>query len=483
VEYPEEWAEDEEDLGGFGNPLGFWEGDCFRLEQFTAEPSTWQEGDVEVAQTMGTLDLVYYLPEEDAHATPDFFAVEIAAFRTKVTHHTGSLGKNSRAELGPLTGSLLHAVRPRFSVWRLLRENGQTCIHLHLAKLDHRPWKSLWAAGYSGFTQGKRSRFAWQLHREQKPDPYEHKQPYTVPHETPPPRVETDYRLDPVALCVGMDDVEEFDDHVILRLHFDRRELDRLESFLPLEDVLTADVQERRLRVFLRVSGDEEGRQELDIFEGDLQGRCVPEMTAWQFVRAAKGNPNGKGEAFNPALEFALAKHPEDQEKRWGRLFSARTHAEELAAERAKSKDKTYRRCEAQLSARLEELLGPSAGRGAAPPVASEQTLSPARPPAARPASVAAAIAAAAEEAPREFLVDNSELQASTKGLGYRLSKHLHDKDGAELAEWGTLVLGIDQGDGWVKVGRRYLPTKLNGKNVITGDIIGLPRPDAPRYV
>jgi len=98
----------------------------------------------------------------------------------------------------------------------------------------------------------------------------------------------------------------------------------------------------------------------------------------------------------------------------------------------------------------------------------------------AQPASAPApAEPATAREAPREFLIDNSDLQANTKGLGYRRSKHLQDKDGTELAEWGTTVLGVDQGDGWVKIGRRYLPTKLNGKAVLTGDVIGLPRPDA----
>lgn len=67
----------------------------------------------------------------------------------------------------------------------------------------------------------------------------------------------------------------------------------------------------------------------------------------------------------------------------------------------------------------------------------------------------------------REFIVDNSELKASTNGLAYRLSPLLDDKDGIESAPWGTIVKGILEGDSWLLVGERYLPMKVKGVSVL----------------
>ncbi|CAK0891671.1 unnamed protein product [Prorocentrum cordatum] len=75
----------------------------------------------------------------------------------------------------------------------------------------------------------------------------------------------------------------------------------------------------------------------------------------------------------------------------------------------------------------------------------------------------------------KPYLVDNSTLQATTKGLGYRLSTQLNDKDdGDEHAEWGTIVTGTDQGQGWLKVGPRYLPFSLGGKSVLISQTFDL---------
>mmetsp|Transcript_59261 Transcript_59261/g.191565 ORF Transcript_59261/g.191565 Transcript_59261/m.191565 type:complete len:799 (+) Transcript_59261:46-2442(+) len=73
---------------------------------------------------------------------------------------------------------------------------------------------------------------------------------------------------------------------------------------------------------------------------------------------------------------------------------------------------------------------------------------------------------------PQLYLVDNSTLQSPAHGLGYRLSKLLEDKDGQEMAFWGSVVTGVCDGDGWVRVGTRYLPSELQGATVIT------PRPE-----
>eukprot|EP00435_Cladocopium_sp_Y103_P044500 s86_g12.t1 len=66
-----------------------------------------------------------------------------------------------------------------------------------------------------------------------------------------------------------------------------------------------------------------------------------------------------------------------------------------------------------------------------------------------------------AHSGPAEYLVealaDNSQLQAHAPGITFRFSKQLEDRDDlGELAAFGSLVLGIDEGDGSldVEVGR-----------------------------
>ena len=69
------------------------------------------------------------------------------------------------------------------------------------------------------------------------------------------------------------------------------------------------------------------------------------------------------------------------------------------------------------------------------------------------------------------FLVDNSELKAKSKGLAYRNSKDPLDRDvnsernvvEKNFEAWGSIVHGLDSGDGWIQVGHRYLPAMLNG--------------------
>jgi len=38
---------------------------------------------------------------------------------------------------------------------------------------------------------------------------------------------------------------------------------------------------------------------------------------------------------------------------------------------------------------------------------------------------------------------------------------------------WGTTVAGVDQGDGWLKVGDQYLPMSINGTQVLTRKAAG----------
>jgi len=68
-----------------------------------------------------------------------------------------------------------------------------------------------------------------------------------------------------------------------------------------------------------------------------------------------------------------------------------------------------------------------------------------------------------------EYVVDNSSLKASSRGLRHRSSKNEEDYHPVAGSCWGTMVRGVDLGDGWFKVTatQSYLPMQVNGKVVL----------------
>ncbi|CAE7416500.1 dnaJ [Symbiodinium pilosum] len=68
----------------------------------------------------------------------------------------------------------------------------------------------------------------------------------------------------------------------------------------------------------------------------------------------------------------------------------------------------------------------------------------------------------------KEYIVDNSDLQADAPGVAFRFSCRLEDRDDVRpVAQWGTIVTGEDKGDGWIQVGERFLPIEVGGKKVL----------------
>merc|ERR1712216_25081 len=66
------------------------------------------------------------------------------------------------------------------------------------------------------------------------------------------------------------------------------------------------------------------------------------------------------------------------------------------------------------------------------------------------------------------YLVDNSVLRSDEQVLAYHFTKTVWDKAPAEFgAPWGSTVRGLDEGDGWLKVGRRYLPMTIRDAPVL----------------
>eukprot|EP00927_Polykrikos_kofoidii_P066412 TRINITY_DN6200_c0_g1_i3.p1 TRINITY_DN6200_c0_g1~~TRINITY_DN6200_c0_g1_i3.p1 ORF type:complete len:437 (-),score=90.51 TRINITY_DN6200_c0_g1_i3:446-1756(-) len=67
------------------------------------------------------------------------------------------------------------------------------------------------------------------------------------------------------------------------------------------------------------------------------------------------------------------------------------------------------------------------------------------------------------------FLVECDALRPTTKGLAFRRSKHLRDREEVVPGpDWGTVVDGVDEGDGWLKVEDFFLPMAMNGLQVIS---------------
>lgn len=67
-----------------------------------------------------------------------------------------------------------------------------------------------------------------------------------------------------------------------------------------------------------------------------------------------------------------------------------------------------------------------------------------------------------------DWHVDNGELQRNSFGLAYRNSKNLNDKQKTSYAPFDSLVVGSDEGDGWLKVSQGYLPMKVDDKTVLS---------------
>ncbi|CAK9105589.1 Chaperone protein DnaJ [Durusdinium trenchii] len=76
--------------------------------------------------------------------------------------------------------------------------------------------------------------------------------------------------------------------------------------------------------------------------------------------------------------------------------------------------------------------------------------------------------ARARTERVKEYVVDNSQLQADAPGVAYRFSCQLDDRDERRpVAAWGSIVSGEDASEGWVRVGDRFLPMEVNECRVL----------------
>ncbi|CAK0844649.1 unnamed protein product [Prorocentrum cordatum] len=145
-----------------------------------------------------------------------------------------------------------------------------------------------------------------------------------------------------------------------------------------------------------------------------------------------------------------------DSAQDYERWLKRKVGLEDWQAER----EEAERRWQQQEQADYMAALAASHRRGLAQ--ASDQPREQTRPRAERGAERPQQVAL------QEFLVDNSALGADAPGVAYRLSRNMQDKDAASpVVPWGAAVWGVDQGDGWIQVGKRFLPLEVQGAAVL----------------
>merc|ERR1719343_236093 len=67
----------------------------------------------------------------------------------------------------------------------------------------------------------------------------------------------------------------------------------------------------------------------------------------------------------------------------------------------------------------------------------------------------------------KEYILDNSHICTEETGLFFCMRKSLTDRM-PEQVQWGELVQGQDQGDGWLYMKPRFLPMRLQGVTVLS---------------
>ncbi|CAK9085061.1 unnamed protein product [Durusdinium trenchii] len=70
----------------------------------------------------------------------------------------------------------------------------------------------------------------------------------------------------------------------------------------------------------------------------------------------------------------------------------------------------------------------------------------------------------------QSYRVDNGFLKAQSVGLGFRRSKDMKDLVPDTVVPWGSRIQGVDEGDGWLRLGANYLPFFVHGIPVISPD-------------
>jgi len=316
--------------------LGTFDGETYSLKCFASgvggclQGGDGEGGPMSWEQTMGSVAINYCLVDDEASLDED--RVKVEASRTQLRVSVGESTKQSK-NISNLCGQLSYRIRPASTWWQIIdrsdlpgaeycNEEQGKILRIVLKKFDHREWRTIWNEGKNVSFQ--RHSFPWTrfgTDELQRSKAEEKLQQIEAEEEEDSPELLPSFAFH--KFCVPYDDVEDYPDWALVYVHLDKDQLDKLQESAPLEDLFGADITEKCVKVFLKITGT--NGENLSIFEGELVDRCVPEETWWELTMDRKCFSPGM-QGYHAAVKLWLHKHP-NSERDWGKVFKSSTYA------------------------------------------------------------------------------------------------------------------------------------------------------------
>lgn len=232
-------------------------------------------------------------------------------------------GKKSKKAVAAISGNLGGLVRAGTTWWNVIESEEGKRLYIILHKFDHFPWRSfIQSAGGAIYS---RQTFSWNA--SGKTWNAEDEKLRTVQAEEPIDSLEVPGEISWQSLCIGLDEVQDYEDSCTVTVRFDPVELKNVNMHVPTEEFLGADINDTEVTVYFRVY---ERGEPVVAFRGTLEGKCVPQLTQWEFKQNMEcKHPLIAG--YTPALILTMTKESSSQGM-WSRVFKQSKHASELRA-------------------------------------------------------------------------------------------------------------------------------------------------------
>jgi len=276
---------------------------------------------------MGKIYVNYPLVGPDAELTNNDIKFEISVLSMKV-----QVGSRT---LDALTGRFFAGLRAGCTWWNVqegaTEEEGKR-IYIIFQKYDHMAWRSLFKGDKAKdhrFPMFERKYFGWSWvpGKNRSSDGNTDNKITEVKAESPLYALDVPDDFSWQALCIGLDDFEDSEDYVTLNIRLDPTLFQTLCESVTIEELFEADVTDKTVTVYFRVY---ESASPFVVFQGELEGKCMPQFTLWEFVESMKcTHPAING--YTSALQVVLTK-TEDTQGKWARIFSSAKHASEFHA-------------------------------------------------------------------------------------------------------------------------------------------------------
>mmetsp|Transcript_53996 Transcript_53996/g.128640 ORF Transcript_53996/g.128640 Transcript_53996/m.128640 type:complete len:418 (-) Transcript_53996:32-1285(-) len=305
-------------------PMGVLDGSTYRLGYFYAWPPVGEvkDGEIEWNQTLGKVSLIYKLTEEQERVA-ETLKVELSS-----QHFNVFFGekRNSKDAMAGIQGTFFEAIQRDSAAWKLLPGSAMeppeegSFLALKCIKRVGAAWPSL-VKGRTTFSSRKTFHWRGPLNSAEERRRLE-EEPRLVPSDPGIQKLNFPEGFTAHDLCIGYEETQQSDDCVIIYLHLDRSQLDLLEQEGPLEEFLSAEVEEGSVKFFVQNSA-----HSACLMEAHLQGRCIPEKTRWDFLRNHECKVAGML-GWNPVVAVELWK-AEGHQHEWTPIFVNLKHLSE----------------------------------------------------------------------------------------------------------------------------------------------------------